>query len=169
MPRPFWKRERRKKRPWSHVVAEMGVNFLERQILRRGHQFDRTSQTEYGTDAVMTTFGENREIENGQVQFQVKSRESITLIGNGTSIPIRVEIAHVNHWCFEFHPFILVVYDASKHNAFWLDIQQYVESQSLPVEDRDTTTVHIPVTNKLTLRAIDRFRDLNRTRMQQLP
>ncbi len=42
---------RRKRRPREHVIAEMGVNFLERQVLRRGHQLRRVPEPEYGTDA----------------------------------------------------------------------------------------------------------------------
>lgn len=169
MSRPQWKSNRRKKRPWSHVIAEMGVNFLERQVLRRGHQFDRSGQAEYGTDAVMTPFSDNRRIENGQIQFQVKAKETLDAAEKGKSIPVRIEIAHINHWCFEFYPFILVVYDANRHRAFWLDVQQYVEANRLPVEEQETTTVRIPRNNKLTVRSIDHFRDLNRLRIRELP
>ena len=44
-------RGRRKCRPREHVIADMGFNFLERQVLRRGHQLVKVPQPEYGTDA----------------------------------------------------------------------------------------------------------------------
>jgi hypothetical protein len=47
---------KRKRRPREHVIAEMGVNFLERQVLRHGHQLRRVPESEYGTDALMLHF-----------------------------------------------------------------------------------------------------------------
>ena len=49
-------KENGKQQPREHVIAEMGVNFLERQVLRRGHQLRRVPEPEYGTDALMLHF-----------------------------------------------------------------------------------------------------------------
>lgn len=90
-------RGRRKRRPREHVIAEMGVNFLERQVLRRGHQLRRVPEPEYGTDAMMLHFSpESREIENGWVEFQVKSTDQLSISDNGQSVACTVE----------FHTFI---------------------------------------------------------------
>ena len=163
-----WKRWRgkRKRRPREHVIAEMGVNFLERQVLRRGHQLRRVPEPEYGTDAVMLHFSPDaREIENGWIEFQVKSTDELNFVDNGKSVACTVELAHVHYWYWEVaHPFILVLYDAQNHRAFWIDVQTYVDEHG--IEDRRRMTVRIPTQNRLTVYAIDRFRELSLSRRQ---
>ena len=156
----------RKRRPREHVIADMGVNFLERQVLRRGHQLRRVPEPEYGTDALMLHFSrETGEIENGWVEFQVKATDEPRFIDGGMAVAVTVEMAHARYWYWEAaHPFILVLYDAQKHRAFWIDIQGYLDDHG--IEDTQTFTVRIPVRNKLTVSAIDRFRSMSLARAQ---
>jgi hypothetical protein len=160
---------KRKRRPREHVIAEMGVNFLERQVLRRGHQLRRVPEPEYGTDALMLHFSpKTREIENGWVEFQVKATDDPNFVDGGRSVACAVEVAHVRYWYWETaHPFILVLYDVRKHRAFWIDIQSYVDDHA--IEDTETLTVRIPVQNTLTVNAIDRFRERSLARTQSMP
>jgi hypothetical protein len=154
---------KRKSRPRQHVIAEMGVNFLERLVLRRGHQLQRVPGPEYGTDALMLHFSpETREIENGWIEFQVKATDELKILERGKSVACTVDLAHVHYWYWEVgHPFILVLYDASRHRAYWVHIQDYVDNHR--IDDCQTLTVHIPVRNKLTVSAIDRFRNMSLT------
>src|SRR5688572_19546034 len=124
---------KRKRRHRAHVIGEMGINFLERQVLRRGHQLKRVTEPEYGTDALMLHFSlDSREIENGWVEFQVKSADEPNFVENGAFIACRVEVAHVHYWCWEVsHPFILVSYDAQRHRAFWVEMQSYVDEYGM--------------------------------------
>ena len=160
-----WK-GKRKRRPREHVIGEMGLNFLERQVLRRGHQLKRIAEPEYGTDALMLHFSpQTGEIENGWVEFQVKSTDELKFVDNGKSVSCRVEIAHVHYWYWEVaHPCILVLYDAQKHRAFWIDIQGYLENHRF--EASETLTVQIPTSSKLTVNAVDRFRTMSLARTQ---
>jgi hypothetical protein len=66
------------------------------------------------------------------------------------------------------YPFILVLYDATKHRAFWLDVQTYVEEQEIDFDAAagKTVTLRIPTQNELSLRAIDRFREMSLARME---
>jgi hypothetical protein len=87
-------RGKRKRRVRAHVIADMGINFLERQVLRRGHQLKRVDEPEYGTDALMLHFSpESREIENGWVEFQVKATDNPKFVSNGEYIACQVELA----------------------------------------------------------------------------
>jgi hypothetical protein len=61
---------------------------------------------------------------------------------------------------------VVVLYDAEKHRGFWLDVQHYIEQGRDLEEDQDEAVIRIPVENKLTLRAIDRFRDLSMERIR---
>ena len=59
----------------------------------------------------------------------------------------------------EIYPFILLIHDASADNAFWLDIQEYIEANPDRLNpDKETVNVHVPVSNQLTLETIDQFR-----------
>jgi hypothetical protein len=146
------------------VIAEMGINFLERQVLRRGHQLKRVPEPEYGTDALMLHFSPGTcEIENGWVEFQVKATERMHWVDGGRGISCTVEVAHVRYWQWEIaHPVILVLYEAERHRAYWLNIQDFIDKH--PPADQQTLAVQFPATNKVTLRAIDRFRKMSLTR-----
>jgi hypothetical protein len=152
-------------RPRAHVIAEMGVNFLERQILRRGHQLQRLNAPEYGTDAEMHHFcPKRRTIENGRVEFQLKATDRPVYSADGSFLRCPVESAHIHFWLWEIaFPVILVLYDASRHRAFWVDVQAAESLKGL--EDRESVSIRIPAKNKLTLHAIDHFRGLSLDRM----
>lgn len=161
-----WRRwnGKRKRRPREHIIADMGLNFLERQVLRRGHQLRRVPEPEYGTDALMLHFSpETHEIENGWIEFQVKATDTLKFVDGGKSVACSVEMAHIHYWYWEMdHPFILVLYDAQKHRGYWLDIQSYADEKK--IADTESLTVRIPVRNKLTVKAIDRFREMSLAR-----
>ena len=165
-----WK-GRPKKRPRTHVIAEMGINFLERQVLRRGHQLRRVPQPEYGTDAQMHHWSpETREPESGFIEFQVKASDSPKFVDNNKSVTCRVTLPDLHYWIHVIEsPVVLVLYDARKHRAFWLDIQDYVEQGRDFEEDQDEAIIRIPVGNRLTVRAVDRFRTMSieRTRISK--
>ena len=104
-----------------------------------------------------------REIENGWIEFQVKATDKLRIVDRGRSVACTVEMAHARYWYWEVaHPFILVVYDASKHRAFWIDIQAYLDDRG--IEDAQSLTVRIPMRNKVTVAAVDRFREMSLAR-----
>lgn len=158
-----WK-GKRKRRTREHI-AEMSVNCLERQVLRRGHQLLRMPQPEYGVDAIMLHFAKTGEVEDGQLFFQLKATDSLKFVDKGRSIPVTVEVAHLNHWYWvKHHPVILVIYDAKKSRAFWLDVQAYVDEHELNPTTK-SVTLRIPRNNTLSVRAIDAFRVLSLIKM----
>jgi hypothetical protein len=158
---------KRKRRPRSRVIADMSVNFLERQALRRGHRLIRIpEESDYdGTDALLRTHDPDTTFaEPGQVDFQLKATDRLRFVDKGKSVTCRVEMAHLHFWYWQtFHPFILVLYDAQRHRAFWLDVKHWVDAHSQEFgrhmeQGKLQITLRIPVENKLTLSAIDRFR-----------
>ena len=164
-----WERGKRKRRPREHVIGEMGINFLERQILRRGHQLRRVPEPEYGTDAEMLHFSPGtREIENGRIEFQVKATDELNFVEDGKCVACTVEMAHVHYWYWEVvHPFVLVLYDARRHRAFWIEVQSYIDNRSMEDSpNNQTLTIRIPTRNKLTVNAIDRFRTMSLARQR---
>ena len=163
----------RKLRPRSRVIADMSLNFLEREVLCCGHRLIRIpEESDDGTDAFMRTHRpDTTEVETGQVDFQLKATDNLEIVGKGKLIRYQAEVAHLHFWYHQiFHPFVLVMYDAAKHQAYWVDIQAYLEEHfeefGKALENEATTmTIHLPVANKLNKSAIDEFRTilLNRT------
>ena len=163
----------RKLRPRSRVIADMSLNFLEREVLCCGHRLIRIpEESDDGTDAFMRTHRpDTTEVETGQVDFQLKATDNLEIVGKGKLIRYQAEVAHLHFWYHQvFHPFVLVMYDAAKHQAYWVDIQAYLEEHfeefGNALENEATTmTIHLPVSNKLNKSAIDEFRTilLNRT------
>jgi hypothetical protein len=116
----------------------------------------------------MFHFASTGEIENGQVQFQVKAMHRVKTVDDGRNIPVPVSAGHLHHWYWEVdHPFVLVVYDAANDRGFWLDVQAYVDHQSITPHG-ESVTLQIPTSNRLTLHAVDRFRQLSRERISRL-
>ena len=162
---------RPKLRTESHVIAELSVNFLERRVLKRRHQYVRMPAPEYGIDGWMWHFSAEGYPEDGHVYFQLKATSKLRLVDKERYATARIESTHLRDWWYrKHHPVILVLYDAVGDRAFWLDVQAYcdevnrTESHRLTL-DQETVTVRIPVKNKLTLRAVDYFRRLSLSRM----
>jgi len=148
----------RKRRTREHVIEDLSENYLEQLVLLSGHVLRRPSR-DYGVDVTMFHFAENGEIENGEVRFQLKATECLKLVGDGKTISLPIKSSDLHYWSMEFYPFILVVYDATEGVAYWLDVQEHVDQNFDRVDlDQQTVNVRVPVSNRLTMEAISRFR-----------
>ncbi len=58
----------RKRRTREHVIADLSVNYVERQVLLCGFTVERRWH-DYGFDLFMNTYDPNGEIECGEVHF----------------------------------------------------------------------------------------------------
>jgi hypothetical protein len=159
----------RKLRTREHVLADLSVNFVERQILLRGFAAFSPS-TDYGIDLVMTTFDESGEVETGHVLFQIKATDTVHVIDCGASISIRVAMADLKAWQVEVMPVILILYDGKNDLAYWIWMQQYLDEKKVTGDDvlagQDRVTVRIPAENRLELSAIDRFRQMRERELE---
>src|SRR5207302_822396 len=94
---------RRKTRTRQHVIADLGVNFAERQILLAGFTADRFTH-DYGIDLAMKTFTAKGEVEPGHVSIQVKATDSLTPHADGTTVPVRIAVGDIKNWLLELLP-----------------------------------------------------------------
>lgn len=151
----------RKRRTREHVIEDLSENHLERRVLLKGHLL-RRPERDYGVDVTMFHFAADGAIENGEVRFQLKATEHLQVINKGTVISFPINTGDLHYWALEIHPFILVVFDASEDKAFWLHVQEYITEHPDRVDPhKETVNVHIPTSNKLTLRSIDHFHQLS--------
>jgi hypothetical protein len=150
----------RKLRTREHVIADLAVNFVERQILLRNFAVNRLGK-DYGFDLLMLTFNEHGEVESGHVLFQVKATDFLQVLKGGESISIRVAVADLKTWQDESMPVILVLYDGRQDRAFWLYVQQYLDEKQVSLDDlsmdQDRVILRIPVKNQLNPAAIEQF------------
>jgi len=142
----------------EHVLADLGINYVERQVLLFGCSVQRI-YSDYGYDLIMSSFNANGEIEAGIVFFQVKATDNLQLLGDGKTVSWVVSRRDLLLWVSEAFPVILVVYDGRRDRAFWLHVQAYFADH--PSADLflagQTISVHLPVTNRLNRRSVQRI------------
>jgi len=68
----------RKRRTREHIIADLGINHVERFSLLAGHAVDRI-QHDYGLDLMVFTYTARGEIENGNYWVQVKATAKLRL------------------------------------------------------------------------------------------
>jgi hypothetical protein len=142
-------------RTCAHVLADLSINHVERQVLLCGFSVDRV-QHDYGYDLTMSTYGDTGEFEPGLVFIQVKATDRLPRLADGRTIPWLVSRRDLKLWLVETYPVILVVYDGQKDRAYWIHIQRHVSGPRTPelFAAGETMTVHIPTANRFTARAI---------------
>jgi hypothetical protein len=149
----------RKQRTRQHVIADLGVHFLEGFILEAGYTGQRLS-SDYGYDLVMWTFDEQGYAEPGSVYFQVKARESLD--SRGSQYVFDLDIRDYNLWIRERMPVILILFDALRRRAIWLGIQHYftADLERQPKKGAKSVRVFVPKRQAVNSRGIAEMREL---------
>src|SRR5258708_4920528 len=112
----------RKRRTREHVIADLSVNYVERQALLCGFAIERRMH-DYGIDLVLLTYTSEGEPESGEVLFQIKATDHLQTVADAKFVALRVERAHLRSRLIELMPVILIVYDAATDRAHWLYVQ----------------------------------------------
>jgi hypothetical protein len=146
---------RGKTRTRAHVLADLSVNHVERQVLLCGFSVDRI-QHDYGYDLSMATYNQSGEYKPGGVYIQVKATERLPRIARGKTISWRFSRRDLKLWLEEAYPVILVVYDWENERAYWIHIQAYILDRRTPAlfAGGETIAVHVPIGNRLQPEAI---------------
>ena len=111
----------RKQRTRQHVIADLSINYVERQALLAGYAVDRV-QHDYGIDLSVSTYDAAGAIENGFLLVQVKATDHLSLLADQQTIALRVERADLDWWLGGPLPVIVVLYDAQADVAYCLDV-----------------------------------------------
>lgn len=147
----------RKRRTREHVIADLGVNFVERIVLESGFTAERVSK-DYGIDLLIDTFDQRGEVEIGKIEVQVKATDSLAKTGDGQAALIRIAVADLKRWLFELTPVILVLYDAENEVGYWLDVQEYSRAEDIDIVNFGRITIRIPLENRWTPDAVRQVR-----------
>ncbi len=158
----------RKRRTREHVIADLAVNYVERQALLCGYAVERR-QKDYGIDLEIITFDEHGELENGNLLVQVKATDHLQVVDGGRAIACRVDVKDVRAWLGEFMPVFLALYDSVGDVTYWIDIQRYYKHlQGRPKASTGRVTVRLPRENALTPDVIQRWSKLPRQRLRPM-
>jgi hypothetical protein len=150
----------KKLRTRAHVIADLSANYVERFVLRCGYSVERIRH-DYGVDLELFTYADNGEIENGHVQLQLKATDNLRILQDGSNLSLAVDFADIRLWMWEPMPVILVVYDASNDEAYWVYVQRELEGPEgsrLLSGTSKSVTFHISLANRIHEAAILEFR-----------
>jgi hypothetical protein len=149
----------RKQRTRQHVIADQSVNHVERFIIDEGHVAHRVEK-DYGYDLLLFTFDEEGYAEPGLVRLQLKAAETLKAVG--AIYAFDLDIRDYNLWMVEELPVFLVLFDASRRRAWWLDVQRYFHENAnrRPKKGAKKVRVRIPRRQIMNRRAIATMRDL---------
>jgi len=160
---------KRKVRTREHIIADLGVNFVERQILLAGFTPERY-RYDYGLDLVMKTFDGVGQVEAGSVGFQVKATDHFTPHANGSAVSVRVDLGNLKGWLLEWTPIALVLYDARAERAYWIIVQDYAQERDFDIDAAGATvSLAIPLANVFDVAAVRHLRDVKEDCNPPLP
>jgi hypothetical protein len=149
----------RKQRTREHVIADLSVHHVEGFILEEGHTPYRLTP-DYGYDLVLFTYDEQGYLEPGSCYIQLKAAETLQAVGS--EYVFDLDIRDYNLWLLEEMPVILILYDASRRQAYWLSVQGYFSEDVArqPKKGAKTVRVRVPRRQVVNRRAITKMRDL---------
>lgn len=139
-----------KLRTRAHVLADLSINYVERQVLLCGFSVDRV-QHDYGYDLTMTTYHDSGEIQPGPIYIQVKATDRLPRLADGRTISWLISRRDLKLWLQETYPVILVVYHGQRETAYWMHIQAYFASQGSAsiFAAGEAVSVRLPLRNRL--------------------
>jgi len=148
----------KKRRTREHIIADLSVNYFERQALLCGYSVERV-RNDYGYDLFLFTYNADGEIENGDIRIQLKATDKLPSIKADGTFPYRISRSDLILWLNELSPVILIVYDARNETAYWLNVQQYfnhLDDFNLFAMSQ-TITIYIPQAHMLDQGAVKLF------------
>ena len=138
----------RKRRTREHVIADLSINFVEKQVLLAGFVAER-QVFDYGYDLQITTFDDAGEVEPGHLFVQVKASDRVQG-REANHVTLRVERRDMERWCREWIPILLVLYDVDQDCAYF----RIIRREHLPAGESITTTLILARDSVLSIRQI---------------
>jgi hypothetical protein len=115
----------RKLRTRQHIIEDLGFNNIEKQILLAGFTMYRNFANDYGIDGYIQTFKPTGEIDSKTIDFQLKSTDNIRYVEKKQAHAFDLSIEDLEFWLSKDRPMLLVLYDAQKDIAYYIDLGIY--------------------------------------------
>ena len=147
-----------KLRTREHVVADLAVNHVERQVLLCGYSVEKIVH-DYGLDLILFTYNSEGELEDGSIFLQVKGSDNLEILRSTQDVAFRVTRADLQTWLHRTMPVILILIDMQADVGYWLYVQQYFSQLSGfdLFAAGNTVTVRIPRTQVLDTNGVRQF------------
>jgi hypothetical protein len=144
----------RKLRTRQHIIEDLGLNHIERQVLKTGYVLQK-SIVDYGLDGEILTFNEIGEIEFAYFKFQLKSTDAIKLNVKEGCVKFDLSQRDIEAWILAPTVVLLLVYDAQLEIAYYLDLQAYFRENRTQLNNiKKYFRVNIPVNHVFTTEAM---------------
>ncbi len=138
----------RKQRTRQHIIEDLGFNHIERQILYAGFTIQRNTHNDYGYDGLVYTFNEQGEINPFNFHIQLKSTDNIQQLNKKGTISFDLSKRDLELWLLSTTKLLVVLYDAQKEIAYFIDLQEYFRENSVLLGTiKKYFRVNIPVAN----------------------
>ena len=156
----------KKLRTRQHIIEDLGLNHIERQILLTGNVLRRFRGNDYGYDGILESFTEQGEAESQLVMIQLKSTDNIQLSAQKAGFIVDLSKRDLELWLESVLPVLLVLYDAQQEIAYFIDLQSYFNENRLLLRDvRKFVRVFLPlnaVFNKAAIKELQKNRKLKK-------
>ena len=135
----------KKLRTRQHIIEDLGFNHVERQVLLAGCTMQKITR-DYGYDGFIHLYNERGEYENGLIQFQLKSTDSLKVMNLGYAVDLSKRDLEL--WLFTTLPMLLFLYDAKESKAYFVSLRDYFLENSIALRDvRKFVRIYIPASN----------------------
>ena len=104
------------------MIADLSLHHVAYAVVKCGYTLELT-KSDYGYDALIFTYGESGEVENGYMFVQLKATDHIGKYRKGGGFSFPVARKDVDLWQDEPFPVYLILFDASAEAAYWLYFQ----------------------------------------------
>ena len=135
------------KKLWTrkHIIEDLGLNHIERQILLSGNILKRNQDNDYGYDGMINTFDEIGQIDNLSFLVQLKSTDFIELSPQKAGFIVDLSKRDLELWLRSKSPVLLILYDAQGDIAYFVDLQTYFNENRLLLKNvRKFVRIFIP-------------------------
>lgn len=129
----------RKRRTRQHQIEDLSYNFVEKQVLEAFFVFKRYLQRDYGYDGTITTFNTMGEVEPGVIFVQVKASERLLFSPKNSGFRLPLSARDLELWLSETFPVLLVLYDASEEQGYFVELQSFFVENRLSLQSINKT------------------------------
>ena len=135
----------KKLRTRQHIIEDLGLNHIERQILLSGNILRRFRENDYGYDGMIETFNEQGEAENLIFMIQLKSTDNIQFSNDKGGFIVDLSRRDLELWLKNTLTVLLILYDAQGEIAYFVDLQTYFNENRILLKNvRKFVRIFIP-------------------------
>ncbi len=124
----------RKRCTRQHFIEYLSYNYVEKQCLLARCTWERKTH-DFSLDGFINTYNQKGEIENEEIDVQVKATEKVSKLKTTGKIVFDLSIRDLEYWLAVTGLVVVVLYDASLDKGFYLEIGDYFRKNRKHLEN----------------------------------